>query len=163
LAASTTKKVVVRRFDREPLVGFVSVQTFQRPTGIELLKPEGDLIVVAYTEVKTVCFVRDFDGAREPLEAKLFQTRPKMEGLWMRMKFRDGDLLDGMLSNDLLALDSHGFTVTPPEPYSNNQRVFVPKDALVSLQVLSVIGSPLRKTSPKRVRPDTAAQPGLFE
>jgi hypothetical protein len=164
LAASTTKKVVVRRFDREALAGFVSVHSYQQPSGIELLKPEGDVLLVAYSEIKSVCFVRDFEGTREPLEAKLFHTRPKMEGLWVRMKFRDGDLLDGMVSNNLLLLDPQGFTFTPPEPYSNNQRVFVPREALISIEVLSVVGSPLRKASAKgRTTLDRTAQPGLFE
>jgi hypothetical protein len=159
LAASTTKKVVVRRFDREPLTGFVSMLTYQQPSGIELLRQEGEILVVPYTEIKAVAFVKDFEGAREPLEARQFQTRPKMEGLWVRMKFRDGEVLDGVLPNNLLQLDRQGYTVTPPEPYSNNQRIFVPREALTSIQVLGVVGSPLRK----RVKPGSAAQPGLFE
>ena len=164
MAASTTKKVVVRRFDRETLTGFVSLHSYQQPTGIELLKPEGDVALVPYSEIKSVCFVRNFDGFREPLEAKLFQTRPKMEGLWMRMKFRDGDLLDGIVPNNLLLMEPQGFTFTPPEPYSNNQRVFVPREALESVQVLSVVGSALRKGVAKRAaRPDAVSQPGLFE
>ena len=154
----------MRRFDRDALPGFVSVHTYQQPAGIELLKPEGDLIVVPYGEIKSVSFVRDFEGARDSLEAKLFQTRPKMEGLWMRMKFRDGDVLDGMLANNLLLLDPQGFTFTPPEPYSNNQRIFVPREALVSIEVLSVVGSALRKATAKtRVKPGGPAQPRLFE
>ncbi len=164
MAASTTKKVVVRRFDREPLTGFVSAHAYQQPTGIELLRPDGDVAAIAYGEIKSVCFVKDFEGAREPIEARLFQTRPKMEGLWVRMKFRDGDLLDGILPNNLLVVDAQGYTVTPPEPYSNNQKMFVPREALLSIQVLSVVGSPLRKAPSKpRIKPDVAAQPRLFD
>ncbi len=164
MAVSSTKKVVIRRFDRDPLTGFVSLLTFQQPSGIELLKPTGDLTQVPYGEIKSVCFVRDFEGAREPLDAKLFQTRPKMEGLWIRMKFRDGELLDGVLANNLLSLDAQGFTFTPPEPYSNNQRVFVPREALASIEVLSVVGSALRKMPARgRAKPDATSQPGLFE
>ncbi len=154
----------MRRFDRESLIGFVNAQTFQQPTGLEILKPEGDLLLVAYPEIKSVCFVRDFEGYREPVESKLFQTRPKMEGLWLRMKFRDGDVLDGILANNLLQLDPQGFSFTPPEPYSNNQRMFVPRDALLSIEVLSVVGSRLKKATAKRLaKPDAPAQPGLFE
>lgn len=156
--------MVVRRFDREPLVGFVSTHTYQQPSGIELLGPQGDLLLVSYSEIKSVSFVRDFEGAYEPVQARLFQTRPKMEGLWLRMKFRDGDVQDGILSNNLLLLDRQGFSFTPPEPYSNNQRVFVPREALVFMEVLSVVGSPLRKaTARKQSRPAAPAQPGLFE
>ena len=35
--------------------------------------------------------------------------------------------------------------MVPPDPTFQNQRVFVPKEALESVQVLGVIGSPLRR------------------
>ena len=86
--------------------------------------------------------------------------RPKTEGLWIRMLFRDGDYLDGLLPNALLLLDSHGFTIVPPDPSANNQRVFVPKSALTDLKVLGVTGGPLRRR--KRV-PPAEDQIKLFE
>ena len=58
-------------------------------------------------------------------------------------------MLDGILPNNLLAWDIAGFTVTPPEPDANNQRVFVPRQALKSIQVLGVVGSPLRPEAEK--------------
>jgi hypothetical protein len=147
VAGSTTKKVLIRRFDREPLGGFVHPQTFLQAAGVELLTPEGMVTIVPYEEVKTVSFVKDFD-ATEP-ERKVFNTRPKMDGLWVRMKLRDGEVMDGVLSNNLLQLDTYGFTVIPPEPYSNNQRVFLPRAALTEVQVLGVVGTPLRRRKPK--------------
>jgi hypothetical protein len=148
VASSTAKKVVVRRFDRESLTGFVNPFSYLQPTSIELLKPDGALAVLPYDEVKSVCFVKDFEADEEP--SRIFMTRPKLEGLWVRMLFRDGELLDGILPNNLLAWDIAGYTVTPPEPDSNNQRVFVPRSALKSIQVLGVVGSPLRA---KRKKP----------
>ena len=154
---------MVRRFDREPLTGFVSAHTYQLPAGIELLRPDGEVALVPYSEIKTVSFVKDFEGAREEFEARLFQTRPKMEGLWVRLQFRDGEQMDGVLPNNLLLLDRQGFTVTPPVPYSNNQRVFVPREALQSVQILGVVNSPLRKKTRVKPEEDTGVQPGLFE
>ena len=58
------------------------------------------------------------------------------------MQFRDGEVLDGLLPNDLLSWDVAGFTVTPPEAMANNQKVFVPREALRGIQVLGVVGSP---------------------
>jgi hypothetical protein len=106
--------------------------------------------------VKSVSFVKDFDATSEP--ARVFLNRPKLEGLWARMVFRDGEVMDGVLPNNLLSWDVAGFTVTPPESDSNNQRVFVPKQALRSIQILGVVGSPLKKR-PKKA---TADQPTLF-
>jgi hypothetical protein len=147
VSSSNAKKVVVRRFDRENVTGFVNTFSYLQPTAIELLKPDGALVLLPYEEVKSVCFVQDFEAETET--RKIFMTRPKLEGLWVRMLFRDGEVFDGILPNNLLAWDITGFTVTPPEPDSNNQRVFVPRPALRSIQVLGVVGSPLRVKSKK--------------
>ena len=48
----------------------------------------------------------------------------------------------------------------PPDPYSNNQRLFLPRAALTELQVLGVVGSPLRRPKPK---PVVKEQIGLFD
>ncbi len=150
--------VVVRRFDRENLTGFVNPLSYLQPHNIELLKPDGTLALLAYDEVKSVCFVKDFEAEAE--SRRVFLTRPKLEGLWIRMKFRDGEIMDGILPNNLLAWEIAGYTVTPPEPDANNQRVFVPRSALQSVQVLGVVGSPLR---PKRKKGVPAQdQPTLF-
>lgn len=150
MAGSTNKKVLVSRFDREPLSGFVNPQSYLRAEGLELLSQDGTIGVIPYEEVKLVCFVRDFQQGEPRKELRLFTTRPKMEGLWIRLRFRDGDAMDGVLANNLLQLESYGFSVIPPDPGFQNQRVFVPKAALSGVQVLGVIGSPLRirKTKP---------------
>ena len=105
MGGSTNKKVLVSRFDREPLSGFVSPQNYLLPEGLELLSQDGAVNIVPYAEVKLVCFVRDFQQGEPRKELRLFTTRPKMEGLWIRMRFRDGDAMDGLLSNNLLLME----------------------------------------------------------
>ena len=141
--------MLVTRFDREPLSGFVNPQSYLQAEGLELLSQAGAVSVVPYAEIKLVCFVRDFQQGEPRKELRLFTTRPKMEGLWVRMRFRDGDVMDGMLANNLLQLDSYGLSVVPPDPGFQNQRIFVPKAALSAVQVLGVVGSPLRMRKPK--------------
>jgi hypothetical protein len=158
VSSSTAKKVIVRRFDRENIGGFVNASNYLQPGAIELLKPDGALVLLPYDEVKSVCFVKDFEAEAE--SRKIFMTRPKLEGLWVRMLFRDGEVLDGILPNNLLAWEIAGFTVTPPEPDANNQRVFVPRSALKSIQVLGVVGSPLTAKRKKAVPGQD--QPTLF-
>jgi len=160
LSSSTTKKVLIRRFEREPLVGFINPQVYLRTDGVEVLTTGGAVSLVPYIEVKSVCFVKDFDAADHEPERKVFNTRPKTDGLWVRMTFRDDEVMEGILANNLLQLDPHGFTVVPPDPYSNNQRIFLPKTALKELQVLGVVGSPLKRRKPK---PEVKDQIGLFE
>jgi len=161
LAASTTKKVLVRRFDREPLTGFVNPQSYLLAGGVELMKTDGTVALIPYEEIKTVCFVKDFETAEEaPPDRLVFHTRPKMDGLWVRMRFRDGEIMDGILSNNLLQLEPYGFTFIPPEPYSNNQKIFSPRQALSEFHVLGVVGSPLTRRRRKEVAKE---QIGLFE
>ncbi len=160
MAGSTSKKVRINRFEREPLLGFVNPLTYLRPSGVELLTPDGNYAVVPYSEVKAVQFVKDFEPPDPAAERKVFSTRPKMDGLWVRVKFRDGEVMDGILANNLLLMESQGFTVVPPDPYSNNQRLFLPRAALAELQVLGVVGSPLRRRKPKPVPKE---QIGLFD
>jgi hypothetical protein len=76
------------------------------------------------------------------------------------MTFRDDEVMEGVLANNLLQLDPHGFTVVPPDPYSNNQRIFLPRAALKELQVLGVVGSPLKR---RKAKPEAKEQIGLFD
>ncbi len=149
MAGSTNKKIVIRRFDRESVPGFVNPQTYLQPSGLEVLTLGGSVLEVPYADIKALCFVREF-GNGEPLdEHRVFLSRPKVNGIWIRMKFRDGDIMEGVLPNNLLQLEQYGFTFVPPNPNSNNQKIFVPKAALFEVQVIGVVGSPLRQRKPQ--------------
>jgi len=160
LGVSTNKKVLVARFDREALSGFVNPQSYLLADGLELLTQEGTVSIIPYADIKLVCFVRDFQQGEPRKELRLFTTRPKMEGLWIRLRFRGGDPMDGRLANKLLQLDPQGFSVIPPDPGFQNQRIFVPRAALSAIQVLGVVGSPLRVKKPK---PPAKEQIELFD
>jgi hypothetical protein len=162
VVASANKKVLVARFDRETLPGFLQTPGGLTAEGVELLTPSGNLVRIPYAETKAVCFVRDFDNGDTWLEHRAFATRPKSPGLWVRLRFRDGDSLEGTVANNLLLLDPAGFHIVPPDPTFQNQRIFVPKAALTEVQVLGVIGSPLRR---RRVAKEAgkAGQIEMFE
>jgi hypothetical protein len=162
MASSTNKKVLVARFDRETLAGFV-----QSPGGfftddLELLTPEGSVLRLPYTEIKAVCFVRDFPDGERWRQHRAFATRPKSQGLWLRLLFRDQDSIEGLVANNLMLLDPPGFSIIPPDPSFQNQRIFVPRAALTEVQVLSVVGSPLRRST-RKAPAKTENQISLFE
>ncbi len=157
---STSKKILIRRFDRDPVTGFVNPQNYLQAGGVEVLTVSGSALSVPYEEIKVLYFVRDFEGGEPPAEHRLFLTRPKMNGLWVRMKFRDGEVMDGLLPNDLLLWEPYGLTFVPPNAGANSQKAFVPRAALVEVQVVSVVGSPLRAAKPK---PKPKEQIELFE
>ncbi|MGA2725811.1 MAG: hypothetical protein ABSG79_25805 [Bryobacteraceae bacterium] len=159
MASSTTKKAVIRRFQKESLAGYLNPTSYLQAAGVDLLSAQGNVSTVPYEEIKTISFVRDFEGAGET-GRRVFNTRPKMEGLWVSLQFRDGEVLEGIMPNNLLQLEPYGFTVIPPDPYSNHQRVFIPRAAVESVEVLGVVGSPLKKRKAKAVPKE---QIGLFD
>jgi hypothetical protein len=157
MASSTTKKALVRRFDREPLAGYVNPFSYLQLTGIELLLADGNVLNIPYSDIKTVAFVRDFDNTGET--TRTFNTRPKMDGLWVSFEFRDGDILEGIMPNNLLQVEAYGFLAIPPNPV-RDQRIFIPRTALRSVAVLGVVGSPLNR---RKAKPAAKEQIGLFE
>ena len=160
MAVSAHKKVLVSRFDREPVEGFMQSPETQLES-LEVLRADGSLLKVPIAEAKAICFVRDFDGGETWKEHRQFSARPKMGGLWVRLKFRDGDSLEGIVPNNLMHLEPTGFGVVPPDPTFQNQRIWVPRPALAGVEVLGVIGSPLRRRKPGE-KPDEG-QLRMFE
>jgi len=159
LAASTTKKALIRRFDKETLAGYVNPPSYLQSTGVEVLSAEGNITTVPYSDIRTISFVRSFDAGSET-DRQVFYTRPKMEGLWVSFRFRDGEILQGVMPNNLLQVEPQGFTVIPPDSFGNVQKVFVPRAAVQSVEVLGVVGSPLNRRKGKEAPKD---QIGLFD
>jgi hypothetical protein len=108
---------------------------------MEILSPSGSLARVPYEEVKALCFVKDFDSFPGWRENRFFQARPKSEGLWVRFRFRDDDQIDGLLPSNLLVWEPYGFTIAPPDPTFQSQRVFLPKAAISETLLMGVIGT----------------------
>ena len=160
MAQSTNKKVLLARFDREPVEGFVQASVGFDGEAIDVLTPSGSLLRVPVLETKAVCFVRDFEAGETWREHRTFLTRPKTPGIWVRLLFRDGDSVEGMLQNNLMLVEPAGFSIIPPDPTFQNQRIFVPRAALREVQVLGVIGSPLKRRAAKK--PDGEGQLEMF-
>ena len=143
--SSTRKKVVIRRLDKGLVKGYANSEAFLTADGVEVLDLEGRLQKVPADQIKGIYFVREFDGHRERPERKVFLSRPRMTGLWIRMTFKDAEVLDGLISENLLAHEPHGFLVTPPDVYSNNLKIFIPRSALATMEVLDVISNGARR------------------
>jgi hypothetical protein len=137
--SSTHKKVVVRKMDRDSISGYVS-PVFVNEGKLELLNMAGNVVAIDLREIKGVYFVREF-GDSESLIRKTFASRPRAEGLWVRLRFKDNEILEGLMPSDLTQNLPEGYLVNPPDQRSNTQRIFVPRTALESLTVLAVIGA----------------------
>jgi len=140
---STHKKVVVRKMDRDSVNGYLAPTNFVREGKLELLNTAGNVVAIDLRDIKVVYFVREF-GEAESLPRKTFTTRPRTEGLWVRLKFKDNETIEGLMPNDLSSNLAEGFLINPPDLRSNTQRMFVPRSALESMTVLAVIGATRR-------------------
>jgi len=154
-AASTHKKVVVTFSDHTTLQGYLN-PTRLPDDPLDVLTTNGEHREIPLKEIRAVYFVRDFTDDYEP-ERKAFFSRPKLDGLWVRLKFRDNETLEGVVNNDLLALLDSGIQITPPDLNGAAMRIFVPRSALSEVTVLGVVGVARRK--PAAAAP---AQPKLF-
>jgi hypothetical protein len=163
--ASTLKKATVLLLDRTVAKGYLNPVSLGRSEIADLLTPSGEHLPIRLDQVKSVCLVREFTESIE-LERKTFLSRPKLDGLWVRLRFHDGDTIEGIVSNDLLDLLDAGVHITPPDLHGNIVRMFIPRSALSEMKVLGVVGAARRIPRDLREAEDAGtalpSQPRLF-
>ena len=142
--------------DKKPLRGYLNPVHLGQADAIDLLTPEGEHVEIPLARVRSVYFVREFSDDFEP-ERKAFLSRPKLDGLWVKLRYNDGDTLEGVVPNDLLSLLDNGLQIMSPDLSSSTDRIFVPRAALSEVTVLGVVGIARRKPAAA-----AAAQPRLF-
>lgn len=143
--------------DKRPLRGYLNPARLGQLDPVDVLTPDGEHVEVPISRVRSIYFVREFTDDFEP-ERKAFLSRPKLDGLWVRLRFPDGETLEGVVPNDLLALLDNGLQITPPDLNSSTDRIFVPRSALAEVTVLGVVGIARRKPAAATA----AAQSRLF-
>ncbi len=160
---STHKKVVVQKLDRDTISGYVAPAAYIVDGKVEVLNTAGKVVGIDLRDIKGVFFVREF-GDTESLLRKTFSTRPRTEGLWVRLTFKDNDVLEGMMPNDLSQIMPEGYLINPPDTRSNTQRIFIPRTALAVVTVLAVIGgAQARRKKPSEPRVDERQMPIFSE
>lgn len=168
--ASSRKKVVVRRFSPGMLWGYLPTSGFVQDGHLHLLDLSGRVQPLPLNDVKYVGFVRDFNTADninpERLLRKSFLTRPRTEGLWLRLSLRDGDRLEGLAPLDLSLPDSWatdlGVQLVPPDIRGNTQRLYIPRCAIETMETVAVITTPTRKKAEALAATAAERQPDLF-
>ena len=164
--ASGRKPVIVRKFSRDWTAGYARPNFGQDTPELEILDLAGKVLQMPWEAVKWVCYVRDFNMSSvdqsnpERLLHKRFAVRPRAAGLWLRMTLADGDELEGLAANDRSLVDGAGLLLTPPDMRSNTQRIYVPRQAIQTLEVVSLIGAPARRRPAAATPPEE--QPELF-
>jgi hypothetical protein len=161
-ATSTHKKAVVTLFDGSSEQGYLNPQNLGGAEAVDLLTREGERKEIRGKDVKAVYFVKEFTDSFEP-DRKTFLSRPKLDGLWVKLRFRDDDEMEGLVPNDLVELLDSGVRLTPPDLHGNSLWVFIPRTALAEMKVLGVVGVARRAPREKIAAARAAdAQPKLF-
>lgn len=159
--ASQRKLVIVRKFSRDWVAGYAPAALSGSEQELEILDTAGKILRISWDAVKWVCYVRDFPASAadqsnpERLLHKRFSVRPRTAGLWMRLVLKDGEELEGLAANDRSLIDGSGLLLIPPDMRSNTQRILIPRSAIQTLEVISLIGVGRRRAS-------ATDQPELF-
>ncbi len=164
--ASGRKPVIVRKFSRDWTAGYARPYFGQDALELEILDQSGKVLQIPWQSVKWVCYVRDFNMSSmdqsnpERLLHRRFAVRPRTAGLWLRLTLSDGDELEGLAANDRSLIEGAGLLLTPPDMRSNTQRIYVPRQAIQALEVVSLIGASARRRPAGAPVPED--QPELF-
>jgi len=133
------RKVIVRKLNGETIKGYLETIPQLRDTKeVSIVSLTEELITVPKQEIKALFFVRKFSGDKEYSEVKFFQNQPRIDGLWVRLTFIDGETVEGIVSNSSRLLLEDGFCVIPGDPKSNNRLIYVPKAALRDFRILGM-------------------------
>jgi hypothetical protein len=157
MPSSAHKKVIIRRNrgagQADILPGYLALSGFVRNRALDLLDLSGRVIPLLLNDIKLISYVRDFNlndtVNPERLLRRTFLARPRTEGLWLRLTFTTGELLEGLAPIDITLLDDlvndAGLFLIPPDTRSNTQRIYVPRTSIAELTLLAVITSPSKK------------------
>jgi len=164
---SALKKVVVRRFEGGVAWGYLPQEGLRVEGGVDLMGVDGRSNPIAFNQIKLIAYVRDFNlgdvADPERLGRRVFAGRPRGDGVWLRLRFRDGDSLEGLADVGVGFLETAevdgGLFLTPPDTRGNTLRVFVPRVALAGMELLGSVAAPSKRAA----KVGSAAQRGLFE
>jgi hypothetical protein len=137
------RKVVIRYARGELVRGYVSAGdeaafwSGAAETAV-VRTTDGQSIEVRPVEIKAIFFVKSFEGSPDYSEFKVFTNRPNGKGVWVRVHFLDGEIMEGVAPNCLTTYSRTAFYMTPPDPASNNQAVLVSKQYLREMHILGL-------------------------
>jgi hypothetical protein len=159
MPSSTSKRVLLLRFDGMRMTGLLNYASAFSADGIELLSSYGQVTRTAWPDIKCLAYVIEDNGQR-PWKRNTFTGRPRGEGLWTRLVFRDDEELEVLLSNRPHLWDAWGLDAT----CADATRVYVPRAALKDSVVLGVVGTVSKaKASARSKATAESGQQSLFE
>jgi hypothetical protein len=98
----------------------------------------GEVEDIPLTNVKAVFFVKDFSGQTSHVDLLFHDRLPPMECLWIRIRFEDGETVEGIIHNALDYIVGPGFFMAPADPIGNNWLIYVSKSKLTGFEILGL-------------------------
>ena len=89
-------------------------------------------------EIKAVFYVNSFDGDSKHEILNFHSRAPIVHGIWMRLQFLNGEVMEGIVYNSIRYLVDPGFFLLPTDPDSNNRLVYVRKNWLADHRILGM-------------------------
>ena len=93
--------------------------------------------LVPTCETKAVFFVKRYEGIPDYDEVRFFSEIDATD-LWIRIRFADGEVIEGQTENGKRLLIDSGVWLRPLDSTSNNILIYVPKDAVAEFHVMGV-------------------------
>ncbi len=93
---------------------------------------------VSAKDIKAMFYVNSFEGDPDHQHLNFHDRAPVVDGIWMRLQFLDGEVMEGIVCNSLRYLVDPGFFLLPTDPESNNRLVYVRKNKLAGHRVLGM-------------------------
>jgi hypothetical protein len=148
--AGTPEKVVIQ-FGTRTIKGYLEAQAWSTveeilcsaPTEapkmfrVQLLHTD-EIANISTKDAKAVFFVNRFEGDPQHQPLHFHVMAPANHGLWVRLDFLDGEMIEGIVQNSIRCLNDPGFFVVPTDPGGNNKLVYVIKSALKNFRVLGM-------------------------
>jgi len=91
--------------------------------------------------VKAIFFVKSFEGKWHD-DLRFHDHLPPPECLWVRATFDDGEVIEGLVTNNSNHIIHAGFYMLPIDPEGNNWLMYVRKNKLKDFQILGLRPAP---------------------
>jgi hypothetical protein len=147
---SRSEKVVIRTLDG-PVRGYLETRVWEDLEDLLHHAPLGPPEVfrvqrldtgvvedIPASNTKAVFFVKSFEGNDRHNELKFYTRAAIVQGIWVRIEFKDGEVIEGIVYNSIHYLVDPGFFLLPTDPGSNNKLVYIIKKGLKDCRVLGV-------------------------
>lgn len=98
----------------------------------------GKIEDVGLDDVKAVFFVHDFAGATDRRDLRFHDHLPATQCLWVRVRFDDGETIEGLINNSQEFVLGDGFLMAPADTLGNNWLIYVLKSKVMGFEVLGL-------------------------